>query len=137
MKAITFIVSIIVYLIGTGGLFYIILWMGGCVPPSINAEATGPVSTAILVNLGLLILFSIQHSGMARKSFKEKASSIIPAYFERSVYVMVSGVLCAAIAGCKQEGTITVQLEASYHDVRIRILSPFLAYFDPYRTRKV
>ena len=98
MKTLTFIISIFFYLIGVGGLFYIILWMGGFVPPSIYAEATAPISTAVLINLALLVLFSIQHSGMARKSTKERTASIIPPHFQRSLYVMVSGVLCAAIA---------------------------------------
>lgn len=43
------------------------------------------------LNLVLLLLFGIQHSVMARKSFKQAMQRLIPTELERSFYVMFSG----------------------------------------------
>jgi len=46
-----------------------------------------------LVNLGWLLLFGLQHSGMARANFKNSWTRIIPTHLERSVYAATSGLL--------------------------------------------
>lgn len=38
---------------------------------TIDAAAGVPLPQAMLVNLGLLLLFALQHSGMARRPFKK------------------------------------------------------------------
>jgi protein-S-isoprenylcysteine O-methyltransferase Ste14 len=40
------------------------------VPKSLDSTPTAPFGTAVLINLGLLSLFAIQHSVMARPWFK-------------------------------------------------------------------
>ncbi len=94
-----FIISIICYLIGTGGLFYFIGWMGDLLPwhPFHQLPSTS-VSVAIWANLGLLALFGLQHSIMARKEFKSWFTKYVPASVERSIYVLMSGLLCFLIA---------------------------------------
>jgi protein-S-isoprenylcysteine O-methyltransferase Ste14 len=49
------------------------------------------------INLGLLFLFAIQHSGMARQTFKTKLTSLIPPSLERSIYVGASGIMVSAM----------------------------------------
>ncbi len=56
--------------------------------------AAGPVPW--LVDLGWLVLFAGQHSGMARRPFKEWLTRRIPPPLERSAYVAASGLVTLA-----------------------------------------
>jgi protein-S-isoprenylcysteine O-methyltransferase Ste14 len=61
---------------------------GMMVPKDINAGTQVPWLEAVLVNLALMSLFAIQHSVMARKSFKQWWTQYVPASVERSTYVL-------------------------------------------------
>jgi protein-S-isoprenylcysteine O-methyltransferase Ste14 len=54
------------------------------------------VGTALLIDLGLLTLFAVQHSGMARPAFKRWLTRFIPKAAERSTYVLLS-TFCIAL----------------------------------------
>ena len=60
------------------------------VPKTIDAPRHVAMSTALLVNLGLLGLFALQHSVMARPAFKRWWIRYVPASAERSTYVLFS-----------------------------------------------
>ena len=71
-KSLIFVFGIISYLVGMGGLAYFVLFLGRWefLPVHINSGTPGPVGTAIAVNLGILLLFGVQHTLTARPGFK-------------------------------------------------------------------
>jgi protein-S-isoprenylcysteine O-methyltransferase Ste14 len=60
------------------------------VPKSLDSAPSAPIGIALLINLGLLSLFAIQHSVMARPWFKRFLMRFIPPAAERSTYVLAS-----------------------------------------------
>lgn len=62
------------------------------VPRTIDGPLQGALAAAILIDLGLLGLFAVQHSVMARQGFKRWLTRFVPEPAERSTYVLASSV---------------------------------------------
>lgn len=92
-----FIYAVICYFVGLGGLLLLIAYTSNLIPGlSIDAQAANvDPFAAILINIGLVTLLGIQHSVMARQSFKNWLYSFIPKHLERSTYVAISGLVVA------------------------------------------
>lgn len=79
-------------------LYYIGFLANVVVPKGIDEGVTGPTAQAFAINIGLIALFGLQHSGMARGRFKTRWTRLIPQPVERSTYVLSSAIVLFAIA---------------------------------------
>ena len=81
------------YLLFLASFLYAIGFVGDfAVPKSMDSPAAGAWPVALLIDLGLLALFSVQHSVMARPTFKRMFTRFVPVAVERSTYVLVSSI---------------------------------------------
>ena len=60
------------------------------VPFTVDSGQPGGAFSSVLVDVGLILLFGVQHSVMARDSFKRRITRVLPAHLERSTYVLAS-----------------------------------------------
>ncbi len=87
--------ALFAYAVGSAALFWFFLASTNLVPYSLSGMQAENSFVALLINSGLVLLFALQHTIMARKRFKQKWTRIIPAHLERSTFVLAAG---AAIA---------------------------------------
>lgn len=79
------------YVVALATFAYIAGFIGNfLVPTQLDGPATGPFWPALLINLALIVLFSLQHSVMARPAFKTWWTRHVPESAERSTYVLFS-----------------------------------------------
>ena len=77
-----------------GLFFYMVGFLANFqVPKSIDSGAEGSFGPALAINLGLLALWGVPHSIMARPTFKRWWTKFVPEPIERATYVLVSNLL--------------------------------------------
>ena len=93
-RSIFFAYGVVSYLVFLATFLYAIAFVGGFgVPTQLDGNPREPIGLALAIDVGLLTLFAVQHSVMARRGFKEWWTQIVPWTIERSTYV-----LCASVA---------------------------------------
>jgi methanethiol S-methyltransferase len=95
MKHFIFLIyGVVVYLIFLATFLGAVAFVGGFLLPNLlDGPSRDPLPLALSIDCGLLTVFALQHSVMARKWFKERWTQLIPWAIERSTYV-----LCASLA---------------------------------------
>ncbi|HET6976944.1 MAG TPA: isoprenylcysteine carboxylmethyltransferase family protein [Pyrinomonadaceae bacterium] len=83
--------GVLSYVIFLGTFLYAIGFIGNFgVPSTLDGPASGSLGISLAIDVGLLTLFAVQHSFMARKWFKEWWTKIVPKPIERATYVLFS-----------------------------------------------
>ena len=102
-KPIYLTVAAICYAAFFAAFVYLIGFVAGFpgLPTTVDANPyrglAAPPATAVLIDLGLIALFGVQHSVMARPGFKAAWTRIVPGPIERSVYCLASALVLALL----------------------------------------
>jgi protein-S-isoprenylcysteine O-methyltransferase Ste14 len=88
----------IAYVVFLASFLYAIAWLANViVPKTIDSGEPSALVPAILVNLGLLTAFALQHSIMARPGFKRWWTRFVPPPVERATFVLFASLLLFAV----------------------------------------
>ena len=93
-RAATLLFSIICYAIFFATFLYLIVFVGDLsfAGRTVDVGPQAPLAVAVVVDLALIALFGLQHSGMARQGFKRWWTKLIPWAAERSMYVLAASI---------------------------------------------
>ncbi len=93
-KTLIMIYALSTYALAMVGQVLFTLYIGGWefLPRHINLPQTLTTTEAIMIDLGLVLLFGLQHTLMARKGFKKWILTCLPEPMERATYVLLSGI---------------------------------------------
>lgn len=106
-KAAVLLYGVVNYLVGSASLVALIAFIFNYMPDNpllgnIDAADARPTGIALLINLGLITLFALQHSVMARRSFKQKLERLLPPAAERSTFMLGTAVVVFLMIGLWQ-----------------------------------
>lgn len=87
--------ALVAYAVFFATFLYLIAFVGDLplVPVTVDRGPEAAVGPAFAINLGLVALFGLQHSAMARQGFKRWWTRIMPAAAERSFYVLAASLM--------------------------------------------
>ncbi|MEO0420893.1 MAG: methanethiol S-methyltransferase [Pseudomonadota bacterium] len=107
--------SLFCYAVFFATFLYAVGFIGNLfVPKAIDSVPELPLWQAIAVNAGLLLVFALQHSVMARPAFKRWWTQVIPPAAERATYVLMSSLAMILLFwGWQPIGGVIWQVQAA------------------------
>ena len=94
IRSLFFVYGLVAYAVGISSLVYAVGFLASAVvPKGIDTGEMGSVGQSVLFNIMLLLLLPLQHTLMARPSFKARWTRLVPQAIERSTFVLLSGLL--------------------------------------------
>src|SRR6185437_339636 len=96
-KLLVAVYSALAYVFFLGVFLYALGFVENLTPKSIDSGTSGSVAGALLIDAGLLVLFAVQHSVMARPGFKRLWTRVVPPEIERSTFVLFASLALALI----------------------------------------
>ena len=93
-RALTMVFAIVCYAIFFATFLYLIVFVGDFAlgVRTVDVGPQAPPLIAALIDIGLIALFGLQHSIMARPGFKARWTRIVPRACERSVFVLAASI---------------------------------------------
>jgi protein-S-isoprenylcysteine O-methyltransferase Ste14 len=88
--------ALVAYVIFFATFLYLVAFVGDFPLVPFTVDHGGTIvapALAAAVNVSLIALFGVQHSGMARRAFKRWWLGIVPAPIERAIYVLASSLV--------------------------------------------
>src|SRR5688572_25946063 len=90
-RILIFLYGIASYAVFFATILYAMGFIGGFgVPKTLDSPRAIGLEAALAIDLGLLALFAVQHSVMARPAFKRWWTRLVPEAAERCTYVLFS-----------------------------------------------
>lgn len=121
LRAFHLAIAIACYGLGVTGLVALIATSLGLYSFQWSPIVTSTVTGGLLLDAGLLALFGVQHTIMARPGFKRWWTGIVPASLERSIFVVLSGGLMLLILWGWQPMAATVwQVGSNWGQIALR-----------------
>src|SRR5579863_765797 len=97
-RAAAFLYGVLAYIFFAVTFLYAIAFVSNViVPTTIDTGKAAPPLLAAIIDLGLMSVFALQHSVMARQGFKRWWTKIVPEPIERSTYVVASSAALALL----------------------------------------
>src|ERR1700739_2170740 len=90
--------GVVSYCVFLGTFLYAIAFVGNLrVPTTVDSGKPASTLAAVVIDALLLGLFAIQHSVMARYSFKQRWTRVVSWYLERSTFVLAATIALAVL----------------------------------------